>query len=92
MKDLGHRLSALLDELEKNRTLEHLQMKRQDFQLVDDFSEDYSDKWIEYSPGYTELPDLDSLSGLVEKFVRATQGYLKSNIKTREHEKRQAIA
>lgn len=72
----GHKLSLLIDELERTGVFKKLGMKKFDFKMIEDFSEDYSNKWFEYGHDYTNLPeDLDHLSELVTKFISNTKQY-----------------
>ena len=74
IRGFGHDLTALLNILETDGTLSDLGMLREDFDLIDDFSSDYSDKWMEYGPGFIEIPrdpELDVIPLLVGRFLGA---------------------
>ena len=73
MKKFGHGLTGLLNELQKNKKLDQLEMCRNEFKIIDDFSDDYSYKRIEYGTGYIDYPDLDLLADLVDRFLDATR-------------------
>lgn len=75
-RGFGHNLTALLNVLETDGILSGLGMARQDFELIDDFSNDYSDKWMEYGPGFIKMPrdsELDVIPLLVGRFLRESR-------------------
>lgn len=75
MRCLGHRLTLLIDEIDKLGVLSKMKMIREDFKIIDDLSESYSSKLIEYSPRYLELLDLDSLSCFVNNYISTSRDY-----------------
>lgn len=77
----GHKISLLIDKIEGAGLIEKFGMCRKDFKEIDDYSEDYSNKWFEYGSIFTELPnDLERISELVTKFVSNTKEYIIQNM------------
>lgn len=76
IRGFGHDLTALLNVLETDGILSGLGMARRDFEIIEDFSSDYSDKWMEYGPGFIEIPrdsELEVVRLLVEMFLRESR-------------------
>jgi hypothetical protein len=68
-RTLDHRISALLARAEKFSPLTRLGISAQDRQLLERYSDDYSDKWFEYPEdvfvNYPTLEELRDLAGRV---------------------------
>jgi len=73
---LGHRISALLGEAQKFPQFTTLGLTMADRQLVDRFSEAYSDKWFEYpEDSLADYPDLETSKDLAKRLCAATRSY-----------------
>ena len=84
IRRFGHNLAALLNVLKTTGILGDLGMARSDFELIDDFSKDYCDKWLEYGPGFIEIPrdsELDIVRLLVGRFLRESRLHVIAKIK-----------
>jgi hypothetical protein len=74
-RSLGHRISALLSRAEPYTPLEVIGILPADRQLLDRFSDDYSNKLFEYSDDWWSYPHLEELQSLAQRVTRAVQGY-----------------
>jgi hypothetical protein len=73
---LGHRVRALPAEAEKFPKFRAIGLSAEDRQLIDKFSDAYSDKWFEYpEDSLAAYPDLQTLRELATRLCAATQRY-----------------
>lgn len=70
----GHCISTLLRNTEKSCSLSGLGIQAKDRQLLDHFSDDYSNKWFEYGDDlWRQSPQLDQLRDLAHRVCEAVR-------------------
>jgi hypothetical protein len=75
-RTLGHRISALIVRVETFSPLPDLGILPEDRQLLDRFSDDYSNKWFEYPNDFWRgCPHLEELKNLAHRVCDAVQTY-----------------
>jgi len=73
---LGHRISALLRRTEAFSTLDALGITREDRRLLDQFSDDYADKWFEYPDRFWRRdPKFEQLRALAHRVCDTIRVY-----------------
>ena len=73
---LGHRISALLTRTEAFSALDALGITPEDRCLLDQFSDDYADKWFEYPDRFWRRdPKFEELRALAHRMCHTIQVY-----------------
>jgi len=73
---LGHRITNLLARTAGFTSLASLGIGAEDRRLLERFSDQYADKWFEYSSSWWKLPQLDHLQGLAQTVCTRVRAYL----------------
>lgn len=75
-RTLGHRVSALLRRAESFPKFKTMGLSSQDRQLIDQFSEVYSDKWFEYpEDSLADYPEPEILKELANRLCDRVRTY-----------------
>lgn len=74
-RSLGHRIAALLTRAEQFTPLDFIGIQPVDRQLLDRFSDDYSNKFFEYSDDWWSYPHLEDLQCLAQRVSDAVRVY-----------------
>ena len=75
-QSLGHRISALLSRAEAFSPLDALGISNQDRSFLDQFSDDYSDKWFEYPDEFWRRdPNFEDLKSLAHRICETIRRY-----------------
>lgn len=75
-RTLGHRISALISRAETFTSISALGIRPEDRQLLDRFSDDYSNKWFEYPDDFWKAyPKLEELKDLAHRICDTIQAY-----------------
>src|SRR5437660_3980862 len=73
---LGHRISALLTRTESFSPLHGLGITRENRRLLDQFSDDYADKWFEYPDKiWRREPKFEELRALAHRMCDTIRVY-----------------
>lgn len=74
-RKLGRRISDLMSRVEQLTELSSIGMQPNDRDLLNQYSDDYANKWFEYSDYWCKYPELDVLRDLAQRICDAVQNY-----------------